>query len=336
MDHEVNQHRLPAEWETQSFILMTWPHRHSDWRSSLNEVTTVYAKLAQVIAQTQKLMILCYDPTLQASVKKRLRATCPTENIHTVLCPSNDTWIRDYGPITLYQGKQRLCMDFQFNAWGGKYPCQWDNLVNDKLAHTTWLGDCTFKKSPWVIEGGALECNGDGTLLTTASCLFDTNRNVAPNQIEQSIADLLGIKQMIILNHGKLEGDDTDGHIDTLARFFNCSSLLYSDAPEPDHPSFQSLRAMHQELKNTPFDLVALPTPTLKSKHDGRLLPANYANFQIINEAVLCPSYGLESDDQACATLQSCFPDRKVHLIDSRPLIEQNGSHHCALMSVPA
>ncbi|MFN3233939.1 MAG: agmatine/peptidylarginine deiminase [Gammaproteobacteria bacterium] len=315
--------KLLPEWHNQKAVLMTWPHHHSDWEDDLANIENNYFEIAKAIGKFQPVWILCYDEAHQMRVKKRCAQHIPSENFRSFIVKTNDTWIRDYGPLSVRDDNEIRLLDFQFNAWGGKFSHDLDNLVNTSL----------FKDSHAInltLEGGALETDGKNTLLTTASCIFDPKRNPTHNKqdIFQQLRKHFGMENIVVLDNGHLEGDDTDGHIDTLARFCNEETLVYVQDDE--------LKTMENEIleKLSQYNCVALPSPPAIYVDDRRL-PATYANFLIINHAVIVPTYNAKTDLKALETLQTCFPDREIIGVDCCALIEQNGSLHCATMQLP-
>ncbi|GMQ89526.1 MAG: agmatine deiminase family protein [Gammaproteobacteria bacterium] len=335
---------MPAEWEPQSGVMLTWPHADSDWAATLSAVEPVFYTIAFEIALRETVLIICAS----VSQSDRVRATliesgAPAANIVTTVVASNDTWIRDYGPVSvLVQGQPRL-LDFTFNGWGNKYPAQLDNDINGQLARQGKFGNRPCGTIELVLEGGSIDSDGAGTLLTTASCQLHSNRNpgISRNQLNTELRGLLGAERLLWLEHGGLEGDDTDGHIDMLARFCDTTTIAYQACDEPDYGWHNELQAMAQELRNfttrdgDPYRLVALPWPKPKFNDDGKRLPASYANFLMINDAVLVPAYDDPADGRAVQLLQTCFPMRTVVQIPCLPLIRQFGSLHCLTMQLP-
>jgi agmatine/peptidylarginine deiminase len=338
--------RLPAEWEPQSGVMLTWPHIHSDWAAHLSEAEATYIQLTQAICQYERVLIVCYDQAHQGQVSRQLEATaCNLDNVHFAVAPGNDTWARDYGPISVEEdGKHLRLLDFGFNGWGGKYTADRDNAMNQTLARQQVWGEHPMQTIPLVLEGGSIDSDGQGTLLTTKSCLLTSSRNPDQDQgqIEQALMAHLGCQRVLWLSHGQLEGDDTDGHIDTLARFINPETIAHVSCLDKQDPHYALLQAMEDELKalrtqdDKPYQLVPLPLPAPKRDGHGRRLPATYANFLIINGAVLAPTYRDPLDENILRLLGECFPGRDIIGIDSLPLIRQNGSLHCITMQLPA
>jgi agmatine deiminase len=261
------------------------------------------------------------------------------------LCPiaTNDTWARDFGPITVFENGSPLLLDFGFNAWGLKFPADLDNRITANLARIGAFGHCPVHVPGLILEGGSLDSDGNGTLLTTSACLLSPNRNPHLDRagIEQALCDHLGARRVLWLEHGALAGDDTDAHIDTLARFCPDDTIVHVCCDNPADEHCAELTAMATELRTfrtvrgAPYRLVPLPWPQPCHDADGHRLPATYANFLAINEAVLVPTYNVPQDATALQILAEVFPDREIIGIDCRPLIVQHGSLHCVTMQIP-
>jgi agmatine deiminase len=342
----VSRTRVPAEWEPQSGAMLTWPHEHSDWAFLLPEVEAVYLELAREISARQKLLIVCFDDGHLGAVYQRLLAKGVNEhNVRLYIAPSNDTWARDHGPITIgLDGELRL-LDFHFNGWGGKYPHELDDAITRRLHSAGAFGQIRLDAIDLVVEGGGVEFDGAGTMLATARSLLTVDRNPELTQraLERRLKECLGVEHFLWLQHGGIAGDDTDGHIDTLARFCDPSTIAYVGCERKTDPQHADLEAMANELTDfrtdvgRPYRLVPLPSPTPIHDRQGRQLPATYANFALINGAVLVPAYGDDAADElAYARLAACFPQRQLIPIDARPLIQQSGSLHCVIMHFPA
>ena len=337
--------RLPAEWEPQDGVLLTWPHDASDWRPWLAELDQVYVVLAREIARRQRLLVCVRDAAHRRHVERLLEqaGVAPSQALlHEVA--SNDSWARDHGPITVFDAGRPRLLDFVFNGWGGKYAASLDDRITATLVRAGAFGATPCERVDFVLEGGAIDSDGAGTLLTTSACLLSPRRNpgLARADIEARLRECFGLRRVLWLEHGALEGDDTDGHIDTLARFCAETTIAYARCDDPSDAHFAVLQAMERELgalrdaHGAPYRLVPLPWPAAKHGDDGRRLPATYANFLIINGAVLVPAYRDAADSVALDTLAGCFPDREVIGIDCLPLIRQNGSLHCVTMQLPA
>jgi agmatine/peptidylarginine deiminase len=336
--------RLPAEWEPQSGVMLTWPHELSDWAPVLDEVEPVFFQIAEHIARREVLLVVCADAGQSGRIRARLLSTgIPAAHLKFAIAPSNDTWARDHGPLTvMHDGCPRL-LDFRFNGWGNKYPAKEDDALSGRLADAGVWGRTAFQSVDLVLEGGSLDSDGMGTLLTTRSCLLHPERNphLDSGSVEQALAQTLGAQRILWLDHGCLEGDDTDGHIDMLARFTASGALVYQSCNEAGYRCFQSLQQMEQSLQTLcdtsgqPYPLKALPWPAPKYDQDNNRLPASYANFLVINGAVLMPAYRDDADADAQRVLQTCFPDHEIIPIDCLPLIQQHGSLHCLTMQFP-
>lgn len=331
---------LPAEWYPQSAVQLTWPHADTDWAPILDEATACFVAIAQEIVKREGLIIVCTD---EAAVRRQL-GTIDTGKIIFREMPTNDTWARDHGGITVFiNGRPTVC-DFVFNGWGMKYAANYDNLITRTLAKTNTFSDNVdvVNMQPFVLEGGSIESDGQGTLLATVECLASVNRNEYLNkeQLEYHLKEFLGLKRILWLENGYLAGDDTDSHIDTLARFCDEQTIAYVQCTNEIDEHFHELQAMEEELKtfrtidNQPYRLIPLPMADNIVWQEERL-PATYANFLIINGAVLVPFYQSDKDEMARKALQTAFPDREIIGIDCRTLIKQHGSLHCITMQFP-
>lgn len=334
--------RLPAEWEPQAGVMLTWPHGGTDWAGDLERVETCFDAIAAAISQREAVLIACNDP---ARVTERLaRAGANIDRVRAHAVPSNDTWSRDHGPITVLRDGHPLLLDFAFNGWGGKFAAEMDDAITLTLFSKKAFGEISMESVPIVLEGGAIDTDGNGTILTTASCLLNPNRNgdTTESAVEFMLHENLGARRVLWLHHGRLAGDDTDGHIDTLARFCDDKTIAYVACPNRRDSHFAELKAMEEELgefrtaDGEPYRLVPLPWPKAIYDDARKRLPATYANFLIINGAVLVPTYNDKADGKALETLQSCFPDREIVGIDCRCLLNQHGSLHCVTMQIPA
>ncbi len=335
--------RLPAEWEPQGGVLLTWPHAASDWAPRLAEVDDTYAALAAAIARYEPVRIVCADEDQASRVATRLAlAGVDPGRTRLSVVPSNDTWIRDYGPITVIEDGRPLLLDFTFDGWGGKFGSRLDDAVTRQLHQQGAFGDVALATTGVVLEGGGIECDGAGTLLTTRRCLLArAGHDASTPEVEAELHALLGVERVLWLAHGGLQGDDTDGHVDTLARFCDRQTIAYVRCEDRDDPHFADLAAMEAELRafrradGAPYRLVPLPWPGAKHDPEGERLPATYANFLIANGAVLVPTYDDPADREAIDRLAACFPGREAVGVPCLPLIAQHGSLHCATMQVP-
>ena len=341
---------LPAEWEPQSLVMLTWPHQATDWAPYLKEITETYVKMADAITRYEQLVIATPHPIqVGALLSGRLTSEQMTR-VYICFCKTNDTWARDHGPITLRSDDGKLTMlDFRFNGWGEKFEATLDNNVTRTL-HEDGAFDTETKGTPrladnddFVLEGGAIESDGKGTIMTTECCLMAPNRNqpMDKEDIEEELRFRLKAKRIIWLKHGSLIGDDTDGHIDTIVRLAPNDTLLYNKCTDENDEQYADFVALEEELKELrtldgkPYKLIPLPQPDA-IYDEGERLPATYANFLIINGAVLVPTYNQEEKDkEACEAIKKSFPDREIIAIDSRTIVRQHGSIHCCTMQVP-
>ena len=335
-----NTRRLPAEWEPQDGVLLAWPHADTDWSERLDLVERVYLELVQAIIRYERVVVVTPEPE---TVEARLtRAGLTTDRVTIAACPTNDTWCRDFGPVTVFEEGEPLLLDFGFNGWGLKFPACHDNLVTARLAARGLLRG---KRSipGLILEGGSIESDGHGLLLTTSHCLLESNRNphLTRADIEQRLLELLGGRKVLWLDHGYLAGDDTDSHIDTLARLAPGDTILYVRCDDPADEHYRELCAMEEQLRSfttlsgRPFKLVPLPWPQPVYSDAGGRLPATYANFLVLNRAVLVPTYDDPADDTALQVVAAAFPGRDIIAVACRTLIEQHGSLHCVTMQLP-
>jgi agmatine/peptidylarginine deiminase len=333
---------LPAEWHTQSVVQLTWPHVNSDWGYLINEVEACFVKIAEAVASRQALLIVCSEAN---GVKAKIgEGYCDNITFHEM--KSNDTWARDHGGITIFDDGKPVIYDFCFNGWGMKFAACHDNQITRKLNNTgAFEGYGYSNLNFFVLEGGSIESDGFGTLLTTEECLISPNRNdsLTKSEIEGCLKQFFGSERILWLKHGYLAGDDTDSHIDTLARFCAPDTIAYIKCTNKADEHYNELLKMEEELKaftqanGEPYRLVALPmTPPILDPDDSHRLPATYANFLIINGAVLFPIYNCETDKVAVEAIKTAFPNREIIPIDCSVLIRQHGSLHCVTMQYPA
>ncbi|WP_201352501.1 agmatine deiminase family protein [Hydrogenimonas urashimensis] len=328
---------FPTEWQKQDAVLMALPHEGTDWAGDLKSALTPFIRIASAIAYSEPVLLLCRD------AKAAGHYFCDTRNITFIEIETNDTWTRDYGPITLYENGIRKFLDFTFNGWGNKFESTLDNAVTRTLVERGYLyGD--YEKVDFVLEGGSIECDGKGTLLTTSRCLLNPNRNPGMDRqkIESFLTKKLCLQRVLWLDHGELLGDDTDAHIDTLARFIDEETIAYVTCDDPADPHYENLKMMEAQLrefrtlKGKPYHLVPLPLPSPKHDRDGNRLPATYANFLVTNHALLLPTYDDPKDKAMIALFKTLYPHREVIPINCLKLIEQGGSLHCSTMQIPA
>ncbi|MGB5260674.1 MAG: agmatine deiminase family protein [Gammaproteobacteria bacterium] len=336
---------LPPEFAPQSGVILTWPHGHSDWRDTLADITPVYIELARAILAHERLLVICYDEIHRDTIHTTLaKAGLCDDDIMFACATSNDTWIRDYGPLVTLQNKVAELHDFTFDGWDSKHPAALDDGIARVLHAEGRFGTLPLVRHALVLEGGSIESDGCGTLLTTSRCLLKTGRNpgIGRAEMESVLRAALGAERVLWLDHGEIIGDDTDGHVDMLARFCSVDTLAYSHCDQADDPHYLPLQAMAAQLQafttaaGQDYRLVPLPLPAPCLDADNRRLPASYANFLIINDAILMPAYNDPADDVAAQALQDCFPSRAIIPIDCLPLIRQAGSLHCATLQLPA
>ena len=337
--------RLLPEWAPQDGVLLVWPHAGTDWAGDLPAVENVYLELARAITPRERLLVVCHDGPHQVRVSRLLKTEgIDQRQIRYAIAPSDDTWARDFGPLTVHADGQPRLLDFRFNGWGGKYPHARDDAITATLHGEGLFDDVPLERIDLVLEGGAIDTDGEGTLLTTVSCLLDARRNPGLDQaaLEERLSRYLGLDRIHWLTHGWLDGDDTDGHVDMLVRFCDPGTLAVTVCDDPNDRHYRELAALRDEAaalrdsRGRPYRILELPIPAPIHDDDGRRLPASYANFLIINEAVLVPLYADPNDALAMATLAGAFAEREIIGIDCRPLIRQNGSLHCLTMQLPA
>lgn len=351
-----------AEWETQKAILLALPHIFSDWEEYIDEVRFCYLDIIKNIILYEKVLI-CIDPRDESALrflvehfnKSKLDSALNafnkqetfflTDFILLAFVNTNDTWARDFGPISIEENGALNLADFTFNGWGMKYGANFDNQITKNLikagAFLKLESNINLKSYPFILEGGSIESNGAGLVLTNTQCLLAKNRNdfLNKDEIEVMLIETLGAKKILWLNYGYLKGDDTDSHIDTLARFISQDTIAYITCDDKNDEHYEALKKMEEELKNLkdlnnkPFNLVALPFVTPKFYENERL-PATYANFLFVNNALLVPTYNDKNDELALKILQNALPNKKVIGIDCSALIRQHGSLHCISMQL--
>ncbi|KZC43221.1 agmatine deiminase [Rhodanobacter sp. FW510-R12] len=334
---------MPAEWEPQAAVLIAWPHAGTDWAERLAAVETTYVALAAAVTRFQPLIVVVADAALRAHVQLQLRnAGVDLSKVRFVELPYDDTWLRDSGPITLADAAGGFQLtDFRFTGWGGKFGAAQDDALVAGLVQVGVFGHATHRRIDWALEGGGIESDGAGTVLTTWKCLHQRHPEQSREAMDAILRDGLHAKRVLWLGHGYLEGDDTDAHIDTLARFAPGERIVYQACDDAADHHHDELRRMGEELAalrtvdGRPYQLYPLPwaQPILDQ---GRRLAASYANYLIVNGAVLVPAYGDAADAEAAHIIGSAHPGREVVQVPCRPLIWQNGSLHCITMQLPA
>lgn len=337
---EIRMSYLPAEWYPQSGIQLTWPHARTDWAYMLPEVEECFINIAREIAKRELLLIVTPEPE---RVEQQIASVVNTSNVRFLKCDTNDTWARDHGAITRIDEGSPTLLDFNFNGWGLKFTSDKDNQITRLATESQALNGRYENHLDFVLEGGSIESDGMGTLLTTSTCLLSPNRNNRMNKtdIEEYLTSAFRLQQLLWLDYGYLAGDDTDSHIDTLARFCSPTSIAYVQCTDTNDEHYEALQKMETQLKTfrtlsgKPYQLFALPMADEIVINEERL-PATYANFLIINNAVLYPTYNQPQNDQkAKEVLQKAFPNSEIIGIDCRALIKQHGSLHCVTMQYP-
>ena len=333
--------RLPAEWEIQDGVLLAWPHNGSDWAPILDEVRPVFAEIIRHITRFERVLLTTPSMADTRNFLTDAGVDMTRVTIHEI--QSNDTWARDFGPITVMFNDKPVLLDFGFNGWGLKFPANFDNLISKRLKEQGAFTP-NLQTIGLIMEGGSIESDGIGTILTTSSCLLSPNRNpqLDKSEIEQAMVSLMGTQRVLWLNHGFLSGDDTDSHVDTLARICPQNVIIYVACDEERDEHHGELKLMEEELKSfkapdgSPYRLIPLPWPKPCFDDMARRLPATYANFLVINGAVLVPTYrSTEKDALAIERIGQAFPGREIIGIDCLPLLKQHGSLHCVTMQLP-
>jgi agmatine deiminase len=328
---------MPAEWEKQRAVLISFPHEETDWaEDDLEAALSPFIRIAQAITYKEAVYIICKDKEKISSM------FCSTRNMTFIEIPTNDTWIRDYGYISIKEEGETKLLDFTFDGWGGKFEASLDNSVNQHLHQKGYMGVTPLEKIDFVLEGGSIESDGEGTILTTSECLCNPNRNggLDKKKIEEKLNAYLGADRVLWLDHGYLAGDDTDSHIDTLARFVNKETIVYVKSDKKEDVHYEALQKMEEQLQSfttkegKPYKLIPLPMCEAKYNKEGNRLPATYANFLITNDALLYPTYSDKNDKKAGEIFKEIFSDKEIIPINCLKLIEQGGSLHCSTMQI--
>ena len=327
---------IPAEWEEQRCVLMSFPHEETDWADDLQASLSPFIRIAQAIAYADAVYIIC------SNKEKTAALFSSTQNMTFIEIPTNDTWIRDYGYISIYDDGEKKLLNFTFNGWGDKFKSSLDNSVNMTLHKKGYMGTTPLESIDFVLEGGSIESDGEGSILTTSKCLCNPNRNnaLSKEDVEKELHTHLGTTRVLWLDDGYLAGDDTDSHIDTLARFVDKKTIAYVKCDDKKDEHYVALQKMELQLKTfttkegKPYTLIPLPMCEAKYTKKGNRLPATYANFLITNHALLYPTYDDKNDKKVGEIFKALFPDREIIPINSLKLIEQGGSLHCSTMQV--
>ena len=350
MNDQHTSYVLPAEWATQSGIQLTWPHENTDWAPYLDAITDTFIQLAREIARQEKLIIAARNPE---EVERILRQHIPEDHIKNIRifeCYNNDTWARDHAPLTLMPADTKtnnagepMLLDFKFNGWGEKFEWQHDNCITRSLFDQQAFNGNIKSYKQFVLEGGSIESDGKGTIMTTSFCLLAPNRNQPMNQndIEHRLINYFNARRVVWLHHGKLVGDDTDGHIDTIVRLCPNDTIVYQGCDDKEDEQFTDFKLLEDELRKLStlngesYKLLKLPMPDAIFD-DGQRLPATYANFVILNRSVIVPAYQQKNKDtEAARIIKQAFPDKEVVCIDATTVVRQHGSLHCLTMQYP-
>lgn len=337
----MNHIHYPAEWELDGPIIMALPHEKSDWANILDEVTDQYKRIIDALIKTGDRIWLLVPDIKWAEEKL---GNISISGLTLIEVPTNDTWTRDYGPISVTKNGKKRLLDFGFNGWGLKFASDHDNLVNLHLAEAGFIpSDAYRNKRGFILEGGSIDTDGRGTILTTSKCLLSPNRNpeFTRQEINEYLCNQLGAEHILWLDYGSLDGDDTDSHIDTLCRMAPDNTILFTGCRDMDDPHFEELLKMRAQLtlmrnaEGEPYNLIELPLPRACYDEDGRRLPATYANYLVTKRAIYMPTYNDPHQDLlACQTVKIAFPDHKVVAVDCSTLIKQHGSLHCSTMGI--
>lgn len=332
---------FPSEWAEQDGVMLTWPDENTDWNGILERALETYIQLSGEIIRYEKLLIVCNDKN---RISKHF-TEAQLEKIGFYELPYNDTWARDHGPLTTINNGRLTVNDFGFNGWGGKFDARLDNRITGELfGRGAFSADVDYiDRKNFILEGGSVESDGQGTILTTSACLLNPNRNghSTKSEIEKKLYESLGAQRILWLDYGHIEGDDTDSHIDTLARFCNKNTIAYVQCTDENDSHYRDLKRMEEQLKTfstgagEKYNLVPLPMVSHIFDSEGKRMGATYANFLIINGAVLLPVYNAPEDARAAEILSEVFPRRNIIAVNCLPLIEQNGSLHCVTMQLP-
>ena len=332
---------LPAEWHSCGCVMIAWPHKDTDWNYMLDEIEQCYIHLVEVLVKYSRVLIVCPE----IDIPQRRLSHLPAERIFYFRYITNDTWIRDYGPLTLVDdaGIPRAFTDYRFNGWGLKFPACFDNLAIQDMRQKSLLALNVYDRRDFVLEGGGIESDGNGNLMTTAACQLSPNRNptMSKADIIERLKSDFGAENVVWLNNGALAGDDTDSHIDTLARFAPGNTIVYTCCNDPSDEHFYTLQAMKEELKlakdkdGNNFNLVELPLPSPVYDSEGQRLPATYSNYLVLPDVVLMPTYSQPVNDILAKRILEAVYERTVECVECSALINQHGSLHCATMQIP-
>lgn len=337
-----NDIRLIAEWESCRAILLALPEPHTDWNYILEEARDQYHRMISAFTSRG---YHCVVLTSDKDSAMQLLRDCDQSLLTLIDAEYNDTWTRDYGPISVERGGRLRALDFGFNGWGLKFAADHDNLVNLQLRDKCVITPEVYRNErDFILEGGSIETDGYGTLLTTSTCLCSQNRNGghSKQELNEILNSRLGLSHVLWLDYGALAGDDTDSHIDTLCRMAPGNTILFTGCRDMDDPHFEDLLKMRAQLtlfrtpEGEPYNLVELPLPSAIYDEDGLRLPASYANYLVTPDTIFMPVYSQpENDTLACHTVKVAFPNHEIVPVECSTLIKQHGSLHCATMQIP-
>lgn len=343
---------MPAEWEPHEATILTWPHDDQHWPGRFEHIPAIWARMVKELEAGEDVHVLIHDDATEENATAEMKkANVQGDRVHLHRIPNNSSWARDNGPIVVKSAAgERLFLDWIFNAWGGQWDAALDDQIPTRLAHDLQQPVCDV---PMVLEGGSIDVNGKGTLMTTENCLLNPNRNpnLTKKQIEQQLKDQLGVTNILWLGEG-IQGDDTSGHVDDLARFVGPSTVVTIINDDPHDPDHQPLKENYERLQTmkdqdgNPLTVIPIhqpkpvrvqgqPTKLAPVGPEGFRIPASYANFYIANSCVLLPVWGDPNDAVAADILQQYFPDRRIVPIDSRELTWGFGSFHCVTQQIP-
>ncbi len=335
---------LPAEWAPQGAVMIIWPHDRSDWAGSIERAEAAFAAFGAAVTRFEWLVVICRDRSVRERALERLAgAGCNRAALATVRVDSDDTWARDIAPIPVFDGDLPLLVHCRFNGWGGRFEHARDRVFGRDLVDSPGFATLGYEVAPITLEGGGLESDGAGTLLVNRPSVLAPNRNpdLERDGAEALFARYFGIERTLWLDVPALPGDHTDGHIDTLARFCDAATIAHTapgegpDAAAATHAALSEQLAALRTGDGAAYTLIPLPAPQPIAGDDGSPLPASYANFLLVNGAVLVPAFADPADATAVERLQAAFPERTVVPVPARTFLEQGGALHCLTMSLP-
>lgn len=335
---------LPAEWAPQGAVLLIWPHDGTDWAARLDDAEAAFTALVIAITRYEPVVLACRDPGVRRRALERLEAAgCPRAAVATVLVDSDDTWARDIAPIPVSDGGLPLLVHCRFNGWGDRHAHDRDRDFGRALIDSAGFATLGYERADIVLEGGAIDTDGAGTLMVNRPTVLDPARNPGLDAAgaEVLLARHFGIRRTLWLDVPPLAGDDTGGHVDTLARFCGPATIAHAAPHGDDDPNGPALAALAQQLEalrtatGEPYELVPLPGPAPVAGAGGAPCAASYANFLIVNDAVLVPAYADAADAPALERLRAAFPQRDVLAVPARTFVAEAGALHCLTMQFP-